>query len=148
MHAEYRNLTTGKITSVETEPLTNYNIIVLDQALKGRSSVSFTNTNVWRAGGSRNANVSGLDVNLFDQKNTYNFIWSGRFSSISGTDQYNGYKQVLGFAKIRGHWQYGLSTNLESENTIPMIWVICELPMNFQPMQNSDTMCLPPPKNS
>ena len=35
---------------MQTEPLANYNIIVFDQALKGRSSLTFTNTNVMRNG--------------------------------------------------------------------------------------------------
>jgi hypothetical protein len=59
MNAEVLDKTTGKINKIESEPLTNYNIIVLDQALKGRSSITFTNTNVLRSGGARNANVSG-----------------------------------------------------------------------------------------
>jgi hypothetical protein len=81
IHAVVENKITGARASIETEPLTNYNIIVLDQALANRSSLTFTNTNVWRSGGSRNANVSGLDVNLFDAGNRHNFSWGGKFST-------------------------------------------------------------------
>ena len=35
---------------IETDPLTNYNVFVLDQTMKHNSSVSFVNTNVWRSG--------------------------------------------------------------------------------------------------
>jgi hypothetical protein len=42
----------NKITKEEREilasPLTNYNVLVFDQNLKNNSSVTFTNTNVWR----------------------------------------------------------------------------------------------------
>src|SRR6187431_1651944 len=43
-----RNSTDGKDTSIITEALANYNIIVVDKALKNRSYVTFTNTNVIR----------------------------------------------------------------------------------------------------
>ena len=50
MKAVLRNKISGQETSIETEPLANYNILVLDQAFKGRSSLTFTNTNVMRNG--------------------------------------------------------------------------------------------------
>ena len=40
------------------DPLTNYNIFVLDQTLKHNSSVSFVNTSVIRSGSDYDANVS------------------------------------------------------------------------------------------
>lgn len=119
MYAEVLDKTTGKVSKIETEPFTNYNIIVLDQALEGRSSLTFTNTNVMRSGGARNANVSGLDVNLFDKKNRYNFIWQGRYSAITGADKYDGYKQIVSIAKVSGNWQWGVSNNIESERYDP-----------------------------
>src|SRR5436190_22147720 len=45
-------------TKIETEPLTNYNIAVVDQALNGRSYLTFTNTNVIRSASGRDANVA------------------------------------------------------------------------------------------
>jgi hypothetical protein len=119
MYAVIENKTTGARTSIETEPLTNYNILVLDQALKGRSSITFTNTNVLRSGGSRSSNVSGLDLNLFDKKNRFNFNWGTRYSSISGTNNYSGYASYLKFAKVSGNWQYSVSNTLESDKYDP-----------------------------
>ncbi len=46
MYATIRDKTTGEKTKIKTEPLANYNIIVLDQALKDSSYLTFTNTNV------------------------------------------------------------------------------------------------------
>src|SRR5207253_3156999 len=57
MQATVRNLVSGKDSTIETEPLTNYNLVVLDQALKGRSSITFTNASVIRNGDSRDANT-------------------------------------------------------------------------------------------
>ncbi len=120
MHARLRHSVTGKDSTIETEPLTNYNIIVLDQALKGRSSVTFTNTNVLRNGASADANVSAFDFSLFDKTNTYNFRGTARYSKIfSTTAPSDGYNTTLRFAKVSGHWQYSLQGNVESANYNP-----------------------------
>jgi hypothetical protein len=60
MHAIVENETTHERTEMETSPLTNYNIVVLDQALKGRSYVTFTNANTLREGARRDANSAAL----------------------------------------------------------------------------------------
>ena len=120
MYAKIREISTAKDTSILTEPLTNYNIIVFDQALKNRSSVSFTNTNVLRKGNSRNANVSSLDLSLFDKKNNYNFSYSGRYSSIWGKQENkNGFTTGAGFGKVSGIFQYRASVNIESDKYDP-----------------------------
>ncbi len=120
MYAKLRNKYTGADSSILTEPLTNYNIIVLDQALKNRSSISFTNTNVLRKGNSRNANVSSLDLSLFDKKNIYNIYWTGRFSSIWGKNgSYNGFTSFGGYRKVSGRLQYEISSGVESDKYDP-----------------------------
>jgi hypothetical protein len=119
IHAVVENKLTKATTNIETEPLTNYNILVLDQALANRSSLTFTNTNVWRSGGRRNANVTGMDVNLFDAGNRHNFSWGGRFSQISGMENYNGFKNILSYAKVSGRLQYQLLSNIESDKYDP-----------------------------
>ena len=50
MEAKIHNKVSGKDSVIRTESAANYNIVVLDQALKGRSSITFTNTNVLRSG--------------------------------------------------------------------------------------------------
>lgn len=120
MYAKIRNLVTGTDSSILTEPLTNYNILVLDQALKNRSSVSFTNTNVLRKGNSRNANVSSVDVSLFDKRNNYNFSVTGRYSSIWGKQENkNGFTSVVGFGKVSGMIQYRGNVVVESDKYDP-----------------------------
>ncbi len=119
MQAVIRNNNTNEESRIETEPLTNYNIIVLDQAFSGRSSVTFTNTNVMRDGNNRDANVSALDVALYDSRNTYGLTGTFRYSKIWGADPYDGYNAALKLAKVSGEWQYSLQTNIESKNYDP-----------------------------
>ena len=120
MHAVIRNVATRKDSSILTEQLTNYNIIVLDQALKNRSSVSFTNTNVLRKGNSRNANVSSIDLSLFDKKNNHNFSFTGKYSKIWGKlENKNGFTTVAGFSKVSGVVQYRAAVNVESDKYDP-----------------------------
>ena len=131
INAVIQNKLTKEKTTIETEPLTNYNIIVLDQALANRSSLSFTNTNVWRSGGKRNANVSGLDLNLFDAGNRHNFSWSGKFSQINGIDTYNGFKMLTSFEKVSGRLRYGLQNSITSERYDPNDMGILRVPNEF-----------------
>ncbi len=118
MYAELQK-PNGEIIRTQTEPLANYNIIVLDQALKNRSSVTFTNTNVTRSGGGRDANVTALDLSLFDKKNTYNFQAKARYSAISGDSSYSGYRLYTSLDKVSGKWQWGVFGDLESERYDP-----------------------------
>lgn len=118
-HAYVENTVTGETIKIETEPLTNYNILVLDQALKNRSSITFTNTNVWRSGGNRNANVAGMDLSLFDATNRHNLFLSGKYSSISGKNPYDGFAVTSAYAKVSGNIQYQLLTNIKSDKYDP-----------------------------
>ena len=120
MYAKIQNLNTNKDSSILTEALTNYNIIVFDQALKNRSSVSFTNTNVLRKGNSRNANVSSIDLSLFDRKNKHSFLFTGKFSSIWGKQgNKNGITTVTSFGKVSGVIQYRVGIGVESDKYDP-----------------------------
>jgi hypothetical protein len=119
MYAKVRNLTSGKDSTIKTEELTNYNIFVFDQALKGRSSVTLTNTNVIRNGNARDANVTALDFSLFDKKNTFNVKGTGRYSKIFSNNSYDGFNTTLKAGKVSGLWQYYLQGNIESANYDP-----------------------------
>ncbi len=61
----------GNTREILSNPLTNYNILVFDQALKNNSYVAFINTNVWREGAAPEANVSAGEFELRDKTNTY-----------------------------------------------------------------------------
>jgi hypothetical protein len=101
------------VRKVETNPLTNYNILVLDQSLKNNSSISFINTNVLRSGGDLDANVSAALFNFNNKKNTYNL--NGKFSASYLTNTTNdgtiGYSHNFGFGKT-GKWNFQISEEL------------------------------------
>lgn len=134
VHARVRDNLTGKDSTIETEALTNYNVFVLDQALKGRSSITLTNTNVIRSGATRDANVTGLDYNYFTKNNKYQLKISGRYSSIFGytpyrnninlvndtaringrlmVKPYDGFRSTITFNKVSGKIQFNFNTNI------------------------------------
>lgn len=119
MYATIRNKTTDEQTRSRTEPFANYNIIVLDQALQGRSYVTFTNTNVIRNGAARDANVSGLDLSLYDKKNRYNLKAYGHYSKTMGDNSSAGYNTQLRFAKVSGAIRYRIENVIRSDEYDP-----------------------------
>lgn len=119
MEAKIHNNVSGKDSTISTESLANYNIIVLDQAFKGRSSLTFTNTNVLRNGSGRDANVTSLDVALYDNRNSYGFKGKIRYSKIWGTNPYDGYNATMSFGKVSGNWQYNLTSDIFSKHYDP-----------------------------
>jgi hypothetical protein len=91
-HATLQPLQGGKDTLLQTEPLTNYNVIVLDQVFKNRSYLTFTNTNVLRQGQEKDANVTALDMAFYDKENNYGLQLNGAYSKIyHGPLSYEGY---------------------------------------------------------
>ncbi|MHC1706349.1 MAG: DUF5916 domain-containing protein [Bacteroidales bacterium] len=103
----------GSTRKVLTDPRSNYNIIVFDQALKNNSSVYLINTNVTRDKGYRNANVTGSGLTWFDRTNTMKFVASGAVSQIynkidSLKNEYNtvlGLKYNVSLGKVKGNYQ-------------------------------------------
>jgi len=118
-HAIIRNNTTGKDSSIITEPLANYNIIVVDQALKNRSYLTFTNTNVTRENTNRDANVSAFDFSFFDKENKFNVRGAARYSKIFGTAGYDGFSTSLRAGKVSGKIQYYIQNLIESDKYDP-----------------------------
>lgn len=110
------NTTTNETRKEVIQPLTNYNILVFDQRFNQNSSVSFVNTNTARNGSFRDANVSALLFDLNTKANTYNLFGDFKYSSITGIQDYNGFKTALNFAKTSGKYRYLFSGKYLSEN--------------------------------
>jgi len=85
--ATVRDTMSGQTRFVQTSPVTNYNIIVLDQNLKNNSDIALINTNVNRFGHNYNADVGGLVYNLNNKKNSYSLTGYGFMSSLSYPDK-------------------------------------------------------------
>lgn len=104
------------------DPLTNYNVLVIDQNLKNNSSVGLINTSVIRSDGARDANATGADFTLNDKTNTYRISGRGTISTIIAEDDLGkndlntGYSYSLKFTKVSGKWQYGAGRNVESDD--------------------------------
>jgi len=111
-NAQYATVeTNGKETrKIETSPLTNYNILVLDQSLKNNSSISLINTNVTRAGKDYDANVTAGLWDLYTKGNKWNFYGKMAVSQLIGYKNdggnKNGYSHSLVLAKSSGRFQF------------------------------------------
>lgn len=118
--ATLRNRFTGADSAITTEPLSNYNIFVLDQALKNRSYITLTNTNVLRNGHERDANVTAIDLALYDRANRYGLVLKPRYSTVYGKQgRYDGFANYLEIGKVSGKLQFSYVNELESDQYDP-----------------------------
>jgi hypothetical protein len=107
--------TDGVQSEIQTNPLTNYNVFVLDQNLKNNSYVSLINTNVFRNGDAYEANVTGTEFRLNNKENTYYTYGSGAVSQLYHEGFNNpdlGFRSNIGFGKSSGVVQF------EYQNTV------------------------------
>lgn len=116
-YAIIRNDSSGAERKVLTNPMSNYNVIVLDQVLRKNSFLTFTNTNVTREGAFRDANVSQIDAKLANKANTYAISGFGGMSRVSEANSLTeGYTWSLIGEKISGNFTFGLGTEqIESD---------------------------------
>jgi hypothetical protein len=112
---------------VLTQPLTNYNIVVLDQSLPHNSYVSLINTNVTRLGSTYDANVTAGLFKFADKRNQYALKGQVNYSRRRGTvlnsdraiNDQNGYKYYLNYGKISGNWTWNVDHGIESDSYNP-----------------------------
>ena len=118
--ARIRNTITGSDSTILTEELSNYNVFVIDQALKNRSYITITNTNVLRNGSARDANVTSLDLALYDKKNKWGLLLKPRYSRIYDVNGgYGGWKNYIEAGKVSGKFQYSISNDLKTAKYDP-----------------------------
>lgn len=103
-----RDTISNKAREVVVEPLTNYNVFVLDQQFNQNSSISIINTNVTRSGSNfRDANVSAIDFNVANNENSYTI--SGR-AVVSNVIEENGpttgFRSELDIARTKGNFRF------------------------------------------
>ena len=99
------------------QPLTNYNLFVLDQTFNNNSSLTFTNTNVNRFEKNyKKSNVSSLLVKAVDKKNQYELGSKINISQVAeNTEKQIGFNSSLSFRKIDGRFRFYLGSNIESD---------------------------------
>ncbi|MFA5619514.1 MAG: DUF5916 domain-containing protein [Weeksellaceae bacterium] len=101
-YAKIKNTDTGASRKEIVEPLTNYNVLVLDQRFGQNNSVSFVNTNTMREGHYRDANVSGIYFDVTNKQNTLNFNGNAEASYVKDTENLFGMEGNVVAAKING----------------------------------------------
>ncbi len=111
---------TGASRTVQTNPLTNYNVIVLDQNLPNNSSISLINTHVYRAGSAVDAIVTGTQFDLRNKKNTYSINGSyARSQRILEAEDQIGHSADINIGKISGAYRWFAWYVEESANFNP-----------------------------
>ncbi|GAA4460255.1 hypothetical protein GCM10023093_02580 [Nemorincola caseinilytica] len=112
---------TGAERKAEVSPLTNYNVIVVDQAMRNNSYISFMNTNVTRAGETYDADVSALLFKFADKANRYGVTGSmdvsQRYYPATATDV--GYRALLNVGKQSGNYTWTLMSKAISDHFNP-----------------------------
>lgn len=106
----------------ESQPLTNYNVFVLDQSLKHNSSISFINTNVLRQGSAYDANVSAALFALNDKNNKYFINGAGKMSYVTANtikNERKGYGYELRLGKQSGNFTWAYGQNLSDHQFDP-----------------------------
>ncbi len=105
----------GEERKIETDPLTNFNVFVLDQNLKNNSFLSLVNTTVLRSGADYDANVTGTVFTLRDKANAYSLSGKAVLSQkYFAADTELGHTFNLVFRKTSGKLVGGAGYNEES----------------------------------
>ena len=116
--AEIKNTSTDEVREVITNPLTNYNALVIDKQLKNNSSVTLINNSVLRSGSAYDSNFSALLYEWFNAKRTYRASFKKAVSQQYGLDGDNvfGHEYNAYVSKVSGAWTGGVSWNLKDED--------------------------------
>ncbi len=106
----------GAVAPVLVDPLTNFNVLVLDQSLKNNSYITFTNANVLRDSKGRNSNVASLMTSVKNKKNTYSAFGYIALSTLmnkslsdNSSDFVTGYLNKVAIEKISGNLTFYVS---------------------------------------
>ncbi len=107
-YASINNTVTGENRRAVSEPLANYNIIVVDKRFNQNSSVSLINTNVTRNGMYRDANVTGLSFDLRNKQNSFQILGNHNYSAVNSIEDKYGTKSFLELNETKGKYRFGI----------------------------------------
>lgn len=123
--AEVENTITGDTRRIMTEPLTNYNMLVLDQTLKNDSYISAMNTSVIRSG-EKNENFYTANVTGFEALvKTSDRLWSASAGAALSQKYYSSGPTALGHSlnfnagKTGGRFRTDYNLSLMSDTYDP-----------------------------
>lgn len=122
MHAIIEDTLKGLTREVVTEPFTNYNVFVVDQALKNGSSAWLMNTSVLREDHYSRSNVSAGGLKYFTPLQKWGLEFSSMLSQSYKYENATGYKGTLGSSlsfsagKMSGKHQFTVSGKIVDKN--------------------------------
>ena len=107
-YATIRDTVSGTARKTMIEPISNYNVFVLDQVFNGNSSVSLINTNVLRDGSNfRDANVTAGVFSIADKENRFRTSGRAIFSNVnSGESIQSGFQSEFDIFRTEGNLRY------------------------------------------
>ncbi len=115
-YATIEDVSTKETRKYQTDPLTNYNVLVLDQTLKNNSNISLVNTNVWRSGTDYDANVTAALFSFSNKKNVWNISGQVNNSNLIGYEAggktLSGYSHNISMGKRSGRFQFSVWQDL------------------------------------
>lgn len=115
-YATIENIDTNERRKEVVEPLSNYNVLVIDKQFNGNSSVSLVNTNVTRDGHFRDANVTALLADITDKNNKYNYEGELKMSNLNLPDGNEvGFSGEVGFNKVFGNYRFGVDYSMADD---------------------------------
>ena len=119
-YATITDTLSGTSREYETNPLTNYNVFVLDQNLKNNSSVTLLNTNVMHMGKTYDANVTAASFNLYSKGQKMQVYGRGVASQLYFDDSTDiGHLANFGFGKPSGKFTWSIDYFETSKNYNP-----------------------------
>lgn len=124
-----RNTTTGETRQQTLEPLTNYNILVIDQQFNGNSSIGLVNTSVWRNGSEfRDAYSGALVANINNKRNTYNINAEAKVSQTEfDVNGEFGFSSFIRVGKSHGKFRYSFDHSFANDK-----YNINDIGLNFR----------------
>ncbi len=102
------------------DPLTNYNVMIFDQAFGNSSSVSLMNTHMVQNGNGKDANVTGVFTRINNKDNTRVYVGKLKMSQeFEGSNLTQGFAGMLAVGKTNGNYQFDLYTVIEDDKYNP-----------------------------
>ncbi len=114
-YSTLKDTMTGERRRILVQPLTNYNLSVVDKSLKNNSYISLINSNVSMINDPFSANVTATDFQFRDKAKKYAIGGKAGISTRGASDKENGYGANLKFDKNSGNFQFGISQDLFSD---------------------------------
>ncbi len=107
-YATIRDTVSGTTRKSIIEPISNYNVFVLDQVFSGNSSISLINTNVLRDGiDFRDANVTAGVFSIADKENRFRTSGRAIFSNVNEGEGFKtGFQSEFDIFRTEGNLRY------------------------------------------